>query len=399
MVGYRLEDDSIANDMLDVLESTNGALPLLQFAAAQLWEKRDRQQKMLTVESYREIGGVAGALASHADEVLRGMASSRQKLVRAIFQRLVTGDRTRAIVDIDELEGLAEQRGEIAQVIDQMVSARLLVVQTGDDERASTVEIVHESLISSWPTLQRWLDDDHEDRVFLAQLSSVARQWDRRGRPQGLLWRGEAATEARRWRERSQAALSGAEKEFLNEVVSLSTRSTRRRRVAVIASLVILATIAAGAVVAVAFVVQAEQAQAEQADRAKAEAEKAKLAEKTARAAEKRSRDAEAKVKAQLELLQEKERQRKEASERATKASAEVELSRAELKDANRQLRIKADQAERERQKAKKAAADAKAAEARARKAQARAEALYRKEKKRAEALQKQAKKIADKLR
>ena len=42
MVGYRFESAAMIDDMLDALAGTPGALPLLQFAAAKLWDARDR---------------------------------------------------------------------------------------------------------------------------------------------------------------------------------------------------------------------------------------------------------------------------------------------------------------------------------------------------------------------
>jgi len=44
--------------------STAGAWPLLQFAAACLWDDRDRKGRLLTRAALRiRIGGVVGALA------------------------------------------------------------------------------------------------------------------------------------------------------------------------------------------------------------------------------------------------------------------------------------------------------------------------------------------------
>src|SRR5262249_11527817 len=65
MAGYQLESPTIVEDMLAHLETTPGALPLLQFAATRLWDTRDRTRRLLTQASYAAMGGVAGALASH----------------------------------------------------------------------------------------------------------------------------------------------------------------------------------------------------------------------------------------------------------------------------------------------------------------------------------------------
>ena len=52
------------------LDGTPGALPLLQFAAAKLWDARDRAAPPAHDASYNAIGGIAGALATHADDVV-----------------------------------------------------------------------------------------------------------------------------------------------------------------------------------------------------------------------------------------------------------------------------------------------------------------------------------------
>ncbi len=85
---------------------------------------------------------------------------------------------------------------ELRRVTDQLVQARLLVVQTGGEASGATVELVHESLIHGWPTLKRWLDESQEDSGFLEQLRNAARQWQAKRRDSGLLWGGEMVEEA-----------------------------------------------------------------------------------------------------------------------------------------------------------------------------------------------------------
>jgi serine/threonine protein kinase len=143
LAGYRFETPELVEHMLEHLESTPGALPLLQFAATRLWEGRDREKKLLTVSAYRELGGIAGALASHADSVLVGLSLQERALVRAVFLRLVTSERTRALVSMEELRELSGEGGEIQRLVDLLVQARLLVVQATEGEAGATVELVH----------------------------------------------------------------------------------------------------------------------------------------------------------------------------------------------------------------------------------------------------------------
>jgi Tfp pilus assembly protein FimV len=122
----------------------------------------------------------------------------------------------------------------------------LLVVQTRGDS-ANAVELVHESLIHSWPTLQRWLDENQEHSAYLAQVRVTAKQWDAKGRPQGLLWRGEAFDEARLFRARYQGGLPDRERTYLDAVIAHGTRAIRRRRIGVIGAMAFLAMMAVGA--------------------------------------------------------------------------------------------------------------------------------------------------------
>ncbi|HXU04107.1 MAG TPA: serine/threonine-protein kinase, partial [Polyangia bacterium] len=201
-VGYSFESDALLGEMVDSLAATPGALPLLQFAGAKLWEARDERRKVLTADSYRQMGGISGVLAQHADRVVDALPPGLRGAARGLFQRLVTADGTRAIVDVAELPGLTADAGDARALVEHLAQARLVVVQNRADQGSATVELVHESLISGWPMLRRWLDEGREDAAFREQLRAAAKQWEARRKPQGLLWRGEAMDEARLWRAR-----------------------------------------------------------------------------------------------------------------------------------------------------------------------------------------------------
>ena len=155
------------------------------------------------------------------------LGPQKQALSRAILLRLVTPERTRAIVPLDELRELSREVGEVQRLVDQMVEARLLVVQTLEGGKGATVEIVHESLIHNWPTLRRWLDENQDDAAFVDQLRTAARQWNAKGRTPDLLWRGDTADEAKKFRKRYKGPLSDVERAFLDEVIALRAARSR----------------------------------------------------------------------------------------------------------------------------------------------------------------------------
>ena len=102
-LGVRFETPTLVEEMVASVEEERGALPLLAFAAARLWEERDREKKLLTRAAYERISGVEGALAEHAETTLRQLGPERERLVREVFRNLVTAEGTRAAREREEL--------------------------------------------------------------------------------------------------------------------------------------------------------------------------------------------------------------------------------------------------------------------------------------------------------
>jgi len=359
LAGYRFEAPDTVEDMLEHLEATQGALPLLQFAATQLWEQRDPARKLLTQQSYASMGGIAGALARHADSVLGGLSPQGHALARAVLLRLVTPERTRAIVSLEELGELSQDKRELQRAIDQLIQARLLLVQTGGGGTGATVELVHESLIHTWPTLKRWLDEGQEDSAFLEQLRNAARQWQGMRRDSELLWRGEVVEEARRFQRRYRGELTRVQQDFLKAVFAQEVRATRRKRALMVGSTVFLVVLVAVSAVALVVIRQAQQ-------EAERQAVVAKVAEGQARGSEAAAKVAEAEAKQRLAEVEAKELERQKAQEEAEAANAQAALANEELHAKNAALAgsLKKEKWAQRRAKAAKKNAEEKAAEA-----------------------------------
>ena len=85
LAGLRLEPGLVELALRDVAGEP-GALPLLSHALRATWERRDG--RTLTVEAYRETGGVASAIARTADSVVASVPPDRRPLTRSVFLRL-----------------------------------------------------------------------------------------------------------------------------------------------------------------------------------------------------------------------------------------------------------------------------------------------------------------------
>ncbi len=161
----------------------DGALPLLQFTLAELWDARDRERNAITAAVVAQIGGIRGALTRHADRVIAGLVPAQREAARTVLLRLVSAQRTRARCTAAELtRGHADAR--IA--LDALVAGRLVVTHADDGDGGH--EVAHEALLDEWTTLRGWLDERADVRVAHERLAAAAAEWQRLGRPRdGLL--------------------------------------------------------------------------------------------------------------------------------------------------------------------------------------------------------------------
>jgi tRNA A-37 threonylcarbamoyl transferase component Bud32 len=233
-------DASVVEDMVAEVAGRPASLPLLSFTASQLWLSRDKVARTISHESYTALGGVAGALATYADEIYASLGRRDQDTVRDLFARLVAADGTRVPWPRRELEEVPGARAVLAHLVD----ARLLVVRDGDGPKDDVVvEIVHECLAERWPRLARWRSEDAADRALLGDVRAAARRWEEAGRRGDLLWRGAQLSDLRKLAARS-TALTALERAFADSALAAQQRARRIRRGIVVAVMAVLATVA-----------------------------------------------------------------------------------------------------------------------------------------------------------
>ncbi len=151
-------------------EGEPGALPLLSHALSQTWARREG--RTLTVEGYRETGGIRGAVAQSAEHVYEQVAPEQRATLRDLLLRLVTptpeGEPVRSRVPLRMVAASPDHE----RLIGLLVNARLVTSDEG------ALELSHEALIRAWPRLQTWLDDDVQGQRILRHLSVAADTWD-----------------------------------------------------------------------------------------------------------------------------------------------------------------------------------------------------------------------------
>src|SRR5207344_1463288 len=142
-----------------------GALPLVQFALTELFERRDDGE--MTLDAYRELGGIVGAVSTSADDIARRATGEERRAIRQVFLRLVTlgegRSDTRRRVTRRSLDVLDVEPGTVDGVLETFGRHRILTFDREPSTREPTVEIAHEALLDAWPRLRGWIDEARED--------------------------------------------------------------------------------------------------------------------------------------------------------------------------------------------------------------------------------------------
>ena len=240
MMGMELDPNLLYSMLLDVA-GTPGELPLIQHTLLELWKRReldpDKGTPRLTLESYVELGGIRNVLNKRATELIENLSPEEQKVAQRIFVTLCTlgegSQDSRRQARKSELINADFPVAIVEQTLEKLVAAKLVVINQAEDKLAQPainlnqpnsegvvlssiawptqnrkasslstwflqnpavsrsvsqnpaiyLDIVHESLIRSWPLLQEWLNDQRHILRQQRSLEQVALEWSQQGQP------------------------------------------------------------------------------------------------------------------------------------------------------------------------------------------------------------------------
>jgi serine/threonine protein kinase/formylglycine-generating enzyme required for sulfatase activity len=221
---------------------SGGVLPLLEFALEALWDRRDPTSQRIGLADLEALGGLSGALGSHADATLMRMSPARRKEAKRILLSLVTAQRTRKR---QEERALSLDGKEARGALMALVDARLVVASVG--EEGTAYEIVHEVLTTGWPTLRGWLDEESLAREAYDRLVRSALEWDRLGRGKEGLLGERQLVELHALGTPELPALERAFVTTSRQAISRSRRRSSALRLGLLLAIVLTASVAWGA--------------------------------------------------------------------------------------------------------------------------------------------------------
>ena len=255
-VGLGVDPELVDALVADVREEP-GALPLLQTALLELWQRRDGRRLRFGV--YERSGGVRGAVARLAEDAFGQLTDAQQVLARGVLMRLASegenGGVERRRVPLSELE--LDRDAELEAAVALLTDRRLLTATAG------SIELAHEALLREWPRLRDWIAENREGLRIHRNVGAAAREWESLHRDDGALYRGARLGEAEEWVQANRGALNQGERAFLKASAAAAQREQVARRRRLVAAFGGLATI----LVAVAIVAIIAVAQGREADR------------------------------------------------------------------------------------------------------------------------------------
>ncbi|MEM6528213.1 MAG: hypothetical protein AAF653_07950, partial [Chloroflexota bacterium] len=222
-IGVFADADLIARMISDVREEP-GALPLLQYALTEVFERREGAR--LTLDGYMETGGVSGALARRAEELFAAQSPQAQRIIRQVFLRLVTlgegEEDTRRRVRYSGLLTLGDNE-RVRAVLDEYGKYRLLTFDNDPETREPLVEVAHEALIREWKRLRDWLYASRGDVRQQRALNQGATDWNNNRREVSFLLRGARLGQTEEWATETDLVLTELERTFLDASIAERT--------------------------------------------------------------------------------------------------------------------------------------------------------------------------------
>jgi hypothetical protein len=205
-----------------ILEAGNktGQLPLIQHMLMRLWDQWVRcgdSTRSIGITDYEAIGRLDGAISNHAGQAFAGLSPKHQDVCERLFRSITyCGPDKKGQRKPEKLSAIKEITGcsteDLVSVIDVFRSPEysFLTPPVGTQLTLETViDVTHESIITSWDLLRKWVDEEEESQKIYLRLASSASKHQEGKAP---LWIPPELSLAIKWRNSVKPTVAWAEK-------------------------------------------------------------------------------------------------------------------------------------------------------------------------------------------
>ncbi|MEA3064322.1 MAG: hypothetical protein QOJ27_761 [Sphingomonadales bacterium] len=168
-------------------------LPLMQYALNQMWLGKQPSAESdpggggggdggleLTLDDYRNIGGLEGALDKQGQTLIDRLAKNgvAEAEIEGVFRALVRGPTLELAVrearPLDKIAAVAAlPQAQVERIVAEFADQRCLFLR--DD--GTDIDLSHESLIRRWSKLSGWFGAEAEAAETVAELARATRTW------------------------------------------------------------------------------------------------------------------------------------------------------------------------------------------------------------------------------
>ena len=229
IVGPVVEDtfqEQLVNALLNDISTEPDNLPLLQHVIVRMWSNKlkdnvsDNKSDFLKLSDYEKLGGIHKALSDHATEVFEQLGQRDKKITSIMFKQLTektaNNQNVRRTVSLGVIQNIfcesiqvnvsKKQRflGVIRKIArastkDELPCDEILPIEDilsiihhfkendcyffslshADSKKDIIIDISHESLIRTWETLKKWIEEENQNgQIYTYVLDTAQRDKD-----------------------------------------------------------------------------------------------------------------------------------------------------------------------------------------------------------------------------
>jgi formylglycine-generating enzyme required for sulfatase activity len=212
---FAMEAPAMVDALVADVNGSPESLPVLSFALAELWKWRDAGRRVIPKAALEQLGGASHALARHGELVLAGLGRESRQEARRILVTLATESHAQDVFTREALVSGGNARAA-HEALDALVASRLVA-------EGAACKLTHPHLARTWGRLRTWLDDASSAHAAKQRLEKAAREWERVGRPEDILW------SARQLRDAETSAALGDAGATALAFVDASRHAVRRQ--------------------------------------------------------------------------------------------------------------------------------------------------------------------------
>jgi eukaryotic-like serine/threonine-protein kinase len=228
--------------LCDAARGSPDALPLLQYCLDELYRQRT-EDGTLRFEVFRQLGGIEGAIAVRAEQVVTGLSADQAAALPHVLSLIVDVAEGQGAVTARRTQWAALASADIRGLAQALVEARLFVSELAYG--VPCLGMAHEALLRRWPRVAEWITQHRHALQLKTRISQDAEKWVTAGEPRDLLLpAGIRLNQAKSLLELKGFSLTALERNYIKNS-EIRARLTGRIRLIAIAVIIILAITAA----------------------------------------------------------------------------------------------------------------------------------------------------------